>query len=174
MPKHKESNERTKEIESGAAAARLARKRRRYYRLAYVCVLVLLGYQCLREFRGHKALHNAASMATQDLARDNGDRTRAVVLARYARLCSEHPLTHSGTLASDSVRELLEAEIARMRAWLDSVPLAKTTIDVEYRLGRAEKMLNRIEALDLPGGVQPLWDDARDDLTRRMAQLVER
>jgi tetratricopeptide (TPR) repeat protein len=174
VPKHKESNERTKEIESGVAAARLARKRRRYYRLAYVCVLALLGYQCLREFRGHKALHNAASMATQDLARDNGDRTRAVVLARYARLCSEHPLTHSGTLAGDSVRELLEAEIARMREWLSSVPLAKTTIDVEYRLGRAEKMLNRIEALDLPGSVQPLWDDARDDLTRRMAQLVER
>ncbi|MHC4972028.1 MAG: DUF4388 domain-containing protein [Planctomycetota bacterium] len=174
VPKHKESNERVKEIDSGTAAARLARKRRRYYRLAYVCVLILLGYQCLREFRGHKALHGVAAAANQDLAKDNGDRTRAVVLERYAQLCAEHPLTHSSSLAGESVRELLEAEIARMREWLEGVPQAKTTIDVEYRLGRAEKMLNRIEAIDLPGDVQPLWDDARDRLTRRMAQLVER
>jgi len=174
VPKHKESGERVKEIESGAAAARLARKRRRYYRLMYVCLLALLGYQSLREFRGHKALHRAAATATHDLARDNGDRTRAIVLTHYAQLCAEHPVTHSASLARESVLELLEAEIARMREWLDGVPRAKTTIDVEYRLGRTEKMLNRIEAIDLPGNAQPVWDEAHGRLTRRISQLLER
>jgi tetratricopeptide (TPR) repeat protein len=174
VPKHKESNERVKEIDSGKAAERIARKRRRWYRLAYICVLLLLGYQCLREFRGHKALHRAAAAATQDLSKDNGDRTRVIVLERYAELCDAHPLTHSASLAGDSVRELLEAEIARMREWVEGVPQAKTTIDVEFRLGRTEKMINRIEAIELPSSVQPLWDDARDQLTRRIAQLLER
>ena len=35
-------------------------------------------------------------------------------------------------------------------------------------------MINRLEAIDLPGDAQPIWDDARDRLVRRMAQLVDR
>ena len=61
-----------------------------------------------------------------------------------------------------------------MREWLEGVPQAKTTIDVEFRLGRTGKMINRLEAIDLPDEVRPLWDDARDRLTRRMAQLSDR
>ncbi|MHC4578542.1 MAG: DUF4388 domain-containing protein [Planctomycetota bacterium] len=172
--KNKEAAERVQEIESGAAEARRARKRRWLFRLGFAGLATLVVFQGLREWNAQSSLMEAAHAAARDLTKDNGDRTRADVLTRYAAICADHPFTRSGTAARDTVRELLDAEVARMNDWVQNIAAAQTTIDVEYRLGRTEKLLKQLDAIPYPAEVLPAWEESRDRLRRRIAQLLDR
>jgi tetratricopeptide (TPR) repeat protein len=172
--KNTKARERLQEIESGEADARLQRRRRWRRILAYGVIAAGLVYIGLREWYAQAALNTTHNATVTILARDNGDRTRADALARYAEAARDYRYTHSASLARETLHALLLDEIARADEWLAKAAQARTTIDVEATLGRAEQHLRRLDEIAYEGGTRELFERSRDRLRSHIAKLRER
>jgi tetratricopeptide (TPR) repeat protein len=172
--KNAKAKERLLDIESGEALARLQRRRRWRRILAYGVIAALLFYLGLREWYAQGALNTTHNASVTILARDNADRARADALARYVETARAYPYTHTASLARETVEALLLAEIGRVDHWIAKAAQARTTIEVDATLGRAEQHLRRLDEVAYEGDALALWQESRDRLRSRIAKLLER
>jgi tetratricopeptide (TPR) repeat protein len=170
-----EENEQAKElvhqIESGAAEKRLRRRRRRLIAACLAPILGLACWQVAREYNGVAGLHAAQYASVGKLALDNTDGARLAAMERYAKVCTDHPFTRSEVLARETLRTLLVSEVGRVRELCTKADDAKSLAEVEYTLGRAEKLVDSLDSLTLPGELKAFWKSARTSLRAKMQTL---
>jgi len=170
-PEYDEAQLHLEEIDSGEARRKEERRRRIKSLLVAALLMGLFVFQLWREWHAQGLLHTAATAATVDLAKDNGDRARVAAMKRFAEIGSAHAWTRASAQARATLEALLEAELATVREALAMVPKAQTTADIEFSLGRAEAQLRRLGTIAWPDESRELWDTERAVLLKRIETL---
>ena len=93
------------------------------------------------------------------------------MISKPHTVCHDYPFTRGSSQAEETVHTLLLSEVTLADEHLGRAWEAETPAEVEASLGLAEKIIEGVDKIDLPGEVRVFWAGARKTLSQRVGEL---